>query len=481
MNPDFRVPFHRRLWFRLLAVNALILFLPYFSLRVARTYERHLLDLMEEAMIRQGQTFAAALSAGPPTQPPGPPWMDGAAARILMSRMKDRFVHPRIWVFSADGRFVADSYAGEPEGFRERPVNRAFWALPEVRSALAGRYGSSARIDPEGKRVILTSVLPLETEGRVDGILCLAQPTGRVMAILRDYKGLTKRVFLWSALLAAAVTLFLSWSIVRPLNRLISRAGRVERGEWDASLDLRRGDEIGRLSAAFERMKEKLRGHLSATRLLALDLAHRFKTPLTSIRGAAEILEEDASLDPGTRSNFLRNIRQDALRLDALLNRLLLLVRIEDPEADGRETFDFGVLARGMAERFIPAAKAKGVTVAVEMPEGPLPFQGIPDLLEKTLENLLDNALHFTPAGGAVRVTVTASEQGIEATVADPGPGIPEADRERIFTRFFTTRPGGNGLGLAIARAAVEKHGGTLTARNRPGGGACFVIFIPTL
>ena len=485
MNAAPRIPFHRRLWFRLLALNALILCLPYFSLRVARTYERHLLSLTEESMIRQGQTFVAALTAGWEKPPVGPPRMQGKEARKIMAALKDRFAQPRIWVFSADGRFVADSYAVRPETFRERPVDRAFWSLPEVRSALEGRYGSSARIDPEGRRVILMSVLPILSDGQVEGILCLAQSTGRVLVILRAYKDLTKRVFLWSALLAAAVTLSLSWSIVRPLNRLVSRAGRVERGEWDTSLDLGRGDEIGRLSRAFEGMKNKLREHLSATRRLALDLAHRFKGPLTSIRGAMEILEEDPALDAESRAKFLRNVRQDALRLDGLLNRLLLLARIEDPDTkEERQTVNYAQLLKGVKERFEPAARAKGTALELRLPGESCPLDLSPDLIETALENLLDNALKFTPAGGRVTLALKRGPQGVLTRVEDTGPGIPAEDLERIFQRFFSKasggdQPAGNGLGLPIARAAMEKQGGTLTAANLPGGGASFTIFLP--
>jgi signal transduction histidine kinase len=243
-------------------------------------------------------------------------------------------------------------------------------------------------------------------------------------------------------------------------------------------LDLGRRSEIGALSRSFQAMKERLREHLSGTRRTALDLAHRFKTPLTSIRGSVDILEELKDADPEARARFLANIRQDADRMNDLLNRLLLLARAEDPGADGREAFDLAALARGTAGRFAAAAAAKGIVLRTEVPGEPLPFRGVPNLLEKALENLLDNALHFAPAGGTVRVALRRDGGAVELAVSDTGPGIPEADREMIFHRFYTTRPGGNGLGLAIARAAAERHGGTLALAHAKAG-AEFRILLP--
>jgi len=467
------VPFHRRLWLRVLFANILILSVPYFALRAARTYERHLLALLEDGMIHQGRAVAAAIAPEP-----GRPF-DPAKARDLFDRMEERWSVPRIRVITAGGLLVADSKVDEPAAYRERPAPPAFWAGREVRAALEGGYGAQARLEPGGGRMLLHIALPVRSGSAVAAAVCLSQPTTRVMDALRSFKALARWIFLATGALALIVTALLTWSVTQPIGALVRRSEAVAAGNWDVSLDLGRHSEIGALSRAFQAMKERLREHLAGTRRLALDLAHRFKTPLTSIRGSVDILEELKDADPQARARFLANIRQDADRMNDLLNRLLLLARAEDPGAGGHETFDLAALVRQTAERLAPAAKAKGVALVVEVPEGPLPFGGIPDLLEKALENLLDNAVHFTHGGGIVRVTMLPEGDGVAIAVADTGPGVPEADREKIFSRFHTTRPGGNGLGLAIARAAAERHGGTLVLSPRSPGGEEFVMALP--
>jgi two-component system sensor histidine kinase CreC len=467
------VPFHRRLWLRVLFANVLILAVPYFALRVARTYERHLLALMEEGLVQQGRAVAAALTPGA-----GQPF-DPAPARALFDRMEERWSLPRVRVVTAGGMLAADSQVEKPGAYRERPADASLLLRPEVRAALEGRYGAGARLDPGNKNMVLHIALPVRADGAVAAAVCLSQPTTRVMAALRAFKDLARLVFILSGALALIVTALLAWSVTQPIGALVRRSEAVAAGDWDTDLDLGRHSEIGALSSAFQAMKERLREHLAGTRRLALDLAHRFKTPLTSIRGAVDILEELNETDPAARARFLANIRQDADRMNDLLNRLLLLARAEDPEGDGGEAVDLAALVRGTAGRFVPAAQAKGTTLALEVPSDPIPFRGIPDLLEKALENLLDNALHFTPAGGTVRVTLRPDGKALEIAVADSGPGVPETDRERIFVRFHTTRPGGNGLGLAIARAAAQRHGGTLELSARRGPGAVFVVRLP--
>lgn len=472
-RPTLRVPFHRRLWLRVLFANVLVLAVPYFALRAARTYERHLLALMEEGLVQQGRALAAALAPEP-----GQPF-DPARARALLSRMEERWSLPRVRVVTAGGALAADSQVEKPGAYRERPAGASFLLRPEVRAALEGRYGAEARLDPGNRRMVLHIALPVRAEGAVAAAVCLSQPTTRTMAALRAFKDLARLVFILSGALALVVTALLAWSVTQPVGALMKRSEAVAAGDWATDLDLGRHSEIGALSRAFQAMKERLRDHLAGTRRLALDLAHRFKTPLTSIRGAVDILEELKDSDPETRARFVANIRQDADRMNDLLNRLLLLARAEDPETDGRETFDFAALVRGTAGRFVPAARAKGTTLAIEVPSDTIPVRGIPDLLEKALENLLDNALHFTPAGGTVRVTLRLDGKALEISVADSGPGVPETERERIFSRFHTTRPGGNGLGLAIARAAAQRHGGTLELSKRPDPGAAFTLRLP--
>ena len=209
----------------------------------------------------------------------------------------------------------------------------------------------------------------------------------------------------------------------------------------------------------------------------AADVAHEFKSPLTSIRGAAELLSEGAADDPVARARFLRNIELDVGRLDRLVTRLLELSRIE-ASGEAKTEFDLHQLLRRICER----AGTPDTAVTLSGLDGPCPVRARLDDLETALSNLCDNGVRFSPPGGTVSVEVVPGRDLVEISVVDDGPGVPEAHRARVFQRFFTTDADkdGTGLGLAIASAVATSHGGGLTlAPARDGEGARFVLRLP--
>jgi two-component system sensor histidine kinase ChvG len=211
----------------------------------------------------------------------------------------------------------------------------------------------------------------------------------------------------------------------------------------------------------------------------AADVAHEFKSPLTSIKGAAELLVVGADDDPEARSRFLRNFQLDAERLDRLVSSLLTLSRIE-ASAEAKRTED------------LEAILARTVERCRERSTGPIDlryeashryFHGRAADVERALGNLIDNAIRHSPVGSPIDVqAVDAKEDMIVVRIHDRGPGVPDAIAPRIFERFFTTDEGrsGTGLGLAIARAVAVAHGGSLELVRVVGDrGACFELRIP--
>jgi two-component system sensor histidine kinase ChvG len=214
---------------------------------------------------------------------------------------------------------------------------------------------------------------------------------------------------------------------------------------------------------------------------MAANLSHELKTPLAAIRGAAELLEEGAMDDPGARAKFLGNIRSEVARLARLVDDLLKLSRIESgPRSVPQVAADLGPLAREIAEAYRERAEAFGIRWVSEIDPGPVRWRIGADLFRLLASNLLDNALQFAPSGGTVAFTVGP---GL-LRVRDNGPGIAAEWRAKIFDRFFTTanpRTGerGTGLGLAIVKGIAESHGGSVSARCPPDGGAEFVVRWP--
>ena len=216
------------------------------------------------------------------------------------------------------------------------------------------------------------------------------------------------------------------------------------------------------------------------------NVSHEFRTPLTAIQGFAETLLAGALDDPTNRRRFVEIIREHSMRLARLTQDLLKLSRIEA----GQLKLDFRpVSVTQLIESCVETAQLKAVprqlALHVNLPEQLPSARGDSNTLQEVLQNLLDNALQYTPAGGKIEVSASSSNGHVVVTVADTGIGIPQAEQERIFERFYrvdaarSREAGGTGLGLSIARHIMEAHGGRLWVESAVGEGSRFHFSIP--
>jgi len=217
-----------------------------------------------------------------------------------------------------------------------------------------------------------------------------------------------------------------------------------------------------------------------ARRELTANVAHDLRTPLATIR---LLLDELKPADPLPAS--WERLTGELDRLIRLVNTLLDLARLEAGEWPlAYEALEIRPWVQSWIERFAPLWQAKGLTVQQDLPEG-LRVWADPEWAGRALGNLIDNAIRFTPPGGEVRVRAWSEGEWVAIEVSDTGPGIPPEDLPRIFERFYRRDRhrggGGSGLGLAIARHAVEAHGGRIQAFSEPGRGACFVFTLPAV
>lgn len=216
------------------------------------------------------------------------------------------------------------------------------------------------------------------------------------------------------------------------------------------------------------------------------NVSHEFKTPLTAIQGFAETLLAGALDDPKNNRRFLEIIREHAARLARVTDDLLKLARIEAGKLE-LEFFPVGLqeLIESCTETTLLKASRKKISFEVEAPDGLPPIRGDASLLHDVLQNLLDNAIQYTPAGGCIKLEASVGTNDATVTIADSGIGIPLADQERIFERFYrvdaarSREAGGTGLGLSIAKHIVEAHGGRLWVESAVGRGSKFSFSIP--
>lgn len=214
--------------------------------------------------------------------------------------------------------------------------------------------------------------------------------------------------------------------------------------------------------------------------------SHELKTPLTVIRGLTETLHEEPQMDADSRERFIDKLNRQVGRLAGLVSDLLSLSRVEgDREQFEMETVDLLELAKTSYKENLPVAEAKGVSLRVQLPNYSIPVTGDRSALTQALENLLDNALNYTPKGGEVTLKAKIHEGQAVVEVEDTGIGIEPEDQLRIFERFFrvdkarSRELGGTGLGLSIVKHTVLSHGGEVSVESEPGRGSRFRLRIP--
>lgn len=277
---------------------------------------------------------------------------------------------------------------------------------------------------------------------------------------------------------AAVVGWWLGWRLVRPIERLrtqaLEQARTVSPG---AEFELVRADEFGELAGAFNRLLTELRTRAKDKEAFVADLAHEFKNPIAAIRAASEALETRPD-DPARLERLAGIVRDSSQRLDVLVTQFLELARAEAGlSGDERTPLDVGALARARVDHFADDPRFDHVAFVVEAEA--VQLSAVESALLTIVDNLLENAGSF--AERRVEVHVHRDDAAVYLEVHDDGPGIAPEDRSRVFDRYFTRRASGKGtgLGLAMVRALVGAHAGTVRAVARDGGGTVIAAKLP--
>ena len=367
----------------------------------------------------------------------------------------------------------------------------------EVASALNGQPLSAVRVGKDGG-IIVSVAVPVQRYRAILGSLLLSTESGDIDDIVGAERLAIMRVFLVAAVVMVLLSILLASTIAGPVRRLAAAAERVRRGVKHRRAEIpdlgSRKDEIGYLARVLGDMTNALYDRMAAIESFAADVSHELKNPLTSLRSAVETLPI-AKTDE-QRARLLGVIKHDVKRLDRLITDISDASRLDAELA--REATEPVNISR-LIETVVAIARETRLSndrkIQLTLEPGrwgkdAFYVLGHDSRLGQVFNNLIDNALSFSPAGGTVRIRAWREPTTIHVTVDDDGPGIRADNMESIFERFYTDRPEGDefgqnsGLGLAITRQIVEAHRGFVRAENRRRAdgnvdGARFTVILP--
>jgi two-component system, OmpR family, sensor histidine kinase ChvG len=356
-----------------------------------------------------------------------------------------------------------------------------------VTDGLAGRPAAEWFRAGSNQTALLLAAAPISVSGRTRGAVILEQ-AGDQLLELRDRAliHLFNLTLLATALAVAIAVGVASWISLR-IGRLRLAAETAVTHEGKIRLDMpesNRADEIGALSRSFEGLLERLNEHTQYLRTLGGKLSHELRTPLTIVRSSLDNLESE-----GVRTDqrgYVTRAREGVLRLQSILSALGAAARVEESiKQTDRLSFDLGELLQSTVAGYRDAFPAAHIEFAA--PPDACFMHGAPDLVVQMLDKLVENAVDFCSASGAITVRLARAGTHYELSVANDGPPIPEVLLGRLFESLFENRQGTDdkphfGLGLYIVRLIAEFHGGVAVAANRPdAGGAVFTVVLPLI
>jgi len=286
--------------------------------------------------------------------------------------------------------------------------------------------------------------------------------------------------------LVLVLSLVLSKALTHKIGLLLTAIRKVREGAYSHRADIRGRDEIAQIGYEFNSLTDRLQTTENARRRFVSDASHELKTPLAAIRLLSDSILQTENIDRETTKEFVTDIGREAERLSRITEDLLRLTRLDSGVLDPPAAVDILPVLEQVMRMMNLVAQEKGVDLTYSAGEDCVVL-GTRDETHQVIYNLVDNAVKYSAAGGAVQVSLERAGDQVVLTVADNGVGIPEADLPRIFERFYrvdkarSRAAGGTGLGLSIVSDTVKRRGGAVEAANRPEGGAVFTVRWPAL
>jgi signal transduction histidine kinase len=390
----------------------------------------------------------------------------GASVDAVLSRYRDRF--SGIYVVMKDGRVIGSTARPLPDDLRL--------------DAEAVLTGTARRAETPSQTTGPVVTAPIQVANELRGLVVMPPPEGGMLRDVARLLSLPGTLVLIVATILVAVVIFAPAR--RRLLALQAAAERLGRGDLSSRAPVRGHDEIARVGRAFNDMASALAASTNALqasnrlrRQMLADISHELKTPLTAMRGYLETLHMRKDIDRATLDRYLDTVVGEMGRLERIVKDLVDLARYEN----GAGTLSVRVFAtervfQGVLRRHEREAQVRRVRLRTNVEPLADQMLGDPDRIEQVLQNLVANALRHSSEGSDIELNATASSDGWRISVVDSGTGIAPEHLAHVFDRFYKVDAAraaaggdGSGLGLSIAKAIVERHGGTIGVTSRPG------------
>ncbi|MDM0111703.1 two-component system sensor histidine kinase CreC [Variovorax sp. J22R133] len=452
--------------------------------RVVADIDPRYRESAEESLVEMSQLMASMVEqdviAGAINVSRLEPMFRSAYARQFSAQIYNlhkTHVEMRVYVTDRKGRVIFDSTG------RETGADYSQWN--DVTKALAGLYGARTTRDIQGDP--LTSVMyaaaPIRWGDEIVGVVSVGKPVQSFGQFVDDARARTLWVGVGSALALLLLAIIMSVWLVRPFG-LISDYLRWMRMQRTLSPSRMVRRAIDTLRSGMGEMRDALTGR-SYVADYVQTFTHEIKSPLSAIRGAAELLQE-SEMPPAEREHFLGNITRETQRIQEIVDRMMELTALETQRALERsETVSLAPLLQEVAASAQGAAAARQIRLHVAIDSGAR-VEGDPFLLRRAVSNLLDNAIDFSPPDAEVALALHVGSREARITVRDHGAGIPEYAKDQVFEKFYSlARPHSQkkstGLGLAFVKEIAALHRGRVELANAPRGGALATLTLPLL
>jgi len=332
---------------------------------------------------------------------------------------------------------------------------------------------------------MLSTAVPIQKGDAVLGAVVTHVSVVSLEASTQAMKATGVRIFGIAVILGAILAFLLSRRFTRPIRALREASVQVAQNIYSDPIPVTTEDEIGELVQAFNDMAAQIRLHEETRQDFVANVSHELRSPITSIQGFTQGML-DGTIPTEEHPRYLAIINEESRRLTRLIKDLLDLSQIESGDFPLRlADFDINKLLRQVLVRYADRGEAKGLEMEVDFRQESCFCRADVDRIEQVLNNLVDNAVKYTPENGRIAIWTHDTGQRTLVSISNTGPGIPSEDLPYVFERFYKTDKShtdktGTGLGLAIARKIVTQHGGNLSVRSTPGKETCFLMGLPS-